>query len=69
MRCAPSDTRYYNGSTWHDEYDQALGRPLGDAVRTTSTTNRSGTVYTRKFEHASVHVDVPAYEASIDWSN
>lgn len=45
----------------YPEYHKPLGEPLGKY-------ERDGYVFTRKFEHASVWVDVEKREAKIDWA-
>ena len=45
---------------WYPEYDKPLGRPLEDAAQ-------NGWVYTRRFEHAAVRVDLENKQATIDW--
>ncbi|MFI3330634.1 MAG: putative glycoside hydrolase [Rikenellaceae bacterium] len=42
------------------EYHRPLGQPLGDAVK-------DGYVYTRKYEHADVWVDLQTKKGKIDW--
>ena len=51
---------YYNGTTWHDEYDKKLGKPLGDAQK------KSG-VHVRRFAGAVVTLDVAAHRGTVDW--
>lgn len=46
---------------WYPEFDQPLGPPQGQA-------QRDGWTYTRRFEHASVTVDLEAHTAQIDWT-
>ena len=57
---------YYNGSKWWAEYDRPLGAPLEEAVLVGRSVHEG--VYTRRFEHATVHLDVAGYNASIDWA-
>ncbi len=45
---------------WYDEYDKALGEPLGPA-------ERDGSVFTRQFKHASVWLDAANEKARILW--
>jgi len=45
---------------WFPEYDRPLGKPLGPATK-------KGYIYTRKFEHASVTVDLTKRSANIRW--
>lgn len=45
---------------WYDEYDKDLGKPLGPAERT-------GSIFTREFKHASVWLDVASETADIVW--
>ena len=52
---------YYNGTTWHDEYDKPLSPPHGDAVLVDG-------VWTRSFAHASVRLDLGNHNATIDWT-
>mmetsp|Transcript_6375 Transcript_6375/g.18919 ORF Transcript_6375/g.18919 Transcript_6375/m.18919 type:complete len:282 (-) Transcript_6375:198-1043(-) len=63
-----SEGWYYNGSTWHREYDLALGAPKGDALRVGRSDGAPGATYTRHFEHATVTLDVAGYNASIQWA-
>ncbi|MFI3290387.1 MAG: putative glycoside hydrolase [Opitutales bacterium] len=44
----------------YPEYSKPLGKPLGDAVK-------NGYVYTRKFQHADIWVDVENRKAKINW--
>lgn len=44
----------------YDEYHKPLGKPLGDAVK-------NKYVYTRKFEHAEVYLDIEKHIADIKW--
>ena len=53
---------YYNGTTWHDEYDKELGKPLGDAEK------KNG-VYVRRFVGAVVTLDVAAHRGTVDWQS
>lgn len=54
---------YTNGwMLWYPQYDKPLGPPRGKA-------SRSGWVYTRDFEHASVTVDLKSETAKINWKN
>lgn len=46
---------------WQPEFDKPLGLPKGPAVRT-------GNVWRREFEHASVWLDAEKGEAQIDWN-
>lgn len=45
---------------WYPEFDQKLGPPLADAVK-------SGWEFKREFKHASVWVDLEKKQARIDW--
>jgi hypothetical protein len=51
-----------NGGTfdWYPEFDKPLGPPLGEAKKT-------GWVYQREFEHASVWVNTESKQAKITW--
>ena len=53
---------YYNGTTWHDEYDKKLGKPLGDAEK------KNG-VLVRRFAGAVVTLDVAAHRGTVDWQS
>ena len=52
---------YYNGTTWHDEYDKKLGKPLGDAQK------KNNGVHVRRFAGAVVTLDVAAHRGTVDW--
>ena len=54
---ADTDTRWMR---WFPEYDKPLGPPDGPAVR-------NGHVYTRRFKHADVKVDIGARRGEINW--
>ena len=56
-----SDGWYYNGTRWHAEYDRPLGAPLADAER-----DAAG-VWTRRFKHAHVTLDVAHHTSKIAW--
>jgi hypothetical protein len=45
---------------WHPEYDRPLGSPQGPATK-------EGSVYTRKFEHADVWLDISRRQGKISW--
>ncbi len=45
---------------WFPEYDKPLGPPSGPAVR-------KGLLYTRKFQHADVYLDIGEREGKITW--
>ena len=58
----PADIECGMPDTWYPEFTRKLGPPEGPAVR-------EGTTWRRKFEHASVFVDVTDRKASrIDWT-
>jgi hypothetical protein len=60
-----SDKWYYNGTTWHDEYDLPLGEPTGPAVQG-GAKNMS---WSRSFSSGTtVEVDVAAHTAAINWA-
>ena len=42
------------------QYDKPLGAPLGPATR-------AGWVYTRRFEHLDVRVDLERKQATLEW--
>jgi len=46
---------------WYPEYDKPLGSPLGAATR-------DGFIFTREFQHASVHLDLTAREGKVAWN-
>lgn len=58
-----SDKWYFNGTTWHEEYNRPLGAPKGDAAQ------GADGVWSRDFEHASVTLDVAKHQSSIKWAN
>jgi hypothetical protein len=61
-----SDKWYYNGTTWHPEYDHPLGEPTGDAIQGTGAANMT---WSRSFASGTVvELDVFSYTASIKWS-
>ncbi len=45
---------------WHPEFDKPLGKPKGDAIK-------DGWIYTRKFEHCDVWVDIENEIVNINW--
>jgi hypothetical protein len=45
---------------WFGEYDKPLGPPAGPAVR-------KGAIYTRKFQHADVRLDISKRQGKITW--
>ena len=56
---------YYNGTTWHDEYDKPLGAPLGLAKQGSGTANMT---WTREFASGTtVELDVVQHMAKIHW--
>ena len=56
---------YYSGTTWHDEFDKPLGRPLSDARQGAGGANMT---WTRSFESGThVTLDVLNHKASIVW--
>merc|ERR1712218_60882 len=58
-----SDGWYYNGTTWHDEYDRPPGAPTGPA-----TFDNTTGVWHREFEEGVVvAVDVENHAATISW--
>ena len=58
--------RYFNGTTWHKEYDLPLGAPIGPAVRGEGEQNMT---WSRQFERASVNLDVLHKTADIAWAS
>lgn len=60
-----SDGWYFGGTTWHAEYDKALGPPLSDAVQGSGAASMT---WTRSFQGGTeVAVDVRRHTASIKW--
>jgi hypothetical protein len=56
---------YYNGTTWHAEYDKPLGAPTGLAKRGEGASNMT---WSRRFASGTtVRVDVLKHAASIVW--
>ena len=61
-----SDGWYYNGTSWHPEYDQRLGAPTGDAKQGSGVANMT---WTRTFQSGTrVELDVLAHTAFIHWA-
>lgn len=59
-----SDGWYYNGTTWHSEYDLPLGSPKGIAKQGSGVHNMT---WSRSFESATVEVDVAEHTSAIHW--
>ena len=62
-----SDGWYFNGTTWHDEYDKKLGAPAGPAVQGSGEKKMS---WSRRFgAGTSVQLDVLHKTAEITWAS
>lgn len=61
-----SDGWYFNGSTWHDQYDRPLGKPVGLATQGDGAQNMT---WSRQFDSGtSVALDVLHKAATITWA-
>ena len=61
-----SDGWYYNGTTWHPEYDRTLGAPTALAKQGAGTANMS---WSRAFASGTtVELDVLRRTATINWA-